>query len=341
MDGTGSGASPFPDDDSPRLTGIWYFILILFALLQLFFFLFCLFMVIYLSIRLKKRAWDSPAKRFSNILNVFISLTFLAFVIYNVCIVSRRDLVILIVFIFTTSTSLSHLSFLYLTTICVSLLLQILSPFLHEKVKQFIHKTRCAIFTEVVCHMLLPAIFIVLTTYTTADVIENSSLNIELGIFLILIVLFFPSLLIFAFGVVLMKFFRNQNIALSIIYMIIKLIFILLIYITFNIASIIIAINLEFIDLWLLIICFNVMMVLYFILSIIVVSLNYPIWCCKCCCRRSPDRTPLLPVNDTEGQQTNPASVLDHRNVPSSTAANFPYEMSDCRSDYEQLAWHI
>ena len=76
------------------------------------------------------------------------------------------------------------------------------------------------------------------------------------------------------------------------------------------------------------------------VLPISVASLNHPldIWCCKFCCRRSPGRAPLLPVNATEGQQTNPISVWDHRNVPSYTVTNLPHDMSDCRSDYEQLA---
>ena len=81
----------------------------------------------------------------------------------------------------------------------------------------------------------------------------------------------------------LMKIFKNHNIALSIICTIIKLVFILIIYITISIASIIIVLYLLYILIfinyyfWLIIICFNVEIVLYFILSILVVSLNHPI----------------------------------------------------------------
>ena len=305
-------------------------------------------MVIYLSIRHKKRAWDSPAKRFGNILNVFISLTFLAFAIYNVCIVPRVAIAYPIGLLFTPfsiSIFFSHLSFLYLTAICVSLLLQIVSPFLHEKLKQCAHKTHCAIFTEVVCHVLLPVFFVALTTlllYSIAK-FKSSPLLYKIEIVAISFVMFISSFLIFAFVFFLIKFFRNQNIALSIKYMIIKLIFILIIYITFNIASIFAVHYLfKFIDsfdvnvhyFWLIIFSFNVEMVLYFIFSMLVVSLNHPT---SCCCRRSPSRAPLLPINDTERHQTNPISVWDHRNVPSYTVTNLPYDMSDCRSDYEQL----
>ena len=132
------------------------------------------------------------------------------------------------------------------------------------------------------------------------------------------------------------RFLQNQNIVSSIKYMIIKLVFILIMYISFSIGAII-AFSLE-INVLGLAIYANVVVMLYLILSILVVSVNHLIWCCKCCFRRSPDHAPLLPVNDTEGQQTNPISVWDHRNVPSYTVTNLPYDMSDCRSDYEQLA---
>ena len=349
------------DEDS--LNRIWYFML-LFALMQLFFFLFCLFMVIYLSIRRKKRAWDSPAKRFGNILNVFISLTFLAasmnnFIIFisirpdciPYCILSELLDYSPVFFILTTvfiPFSFSHFSFLYLTAIFVSLLLQIVSPFLNERLKQCTRKTHCAIFTEVVCHILLPVLFIALTVLlviVTADLINDEGLIEEISLFFFvsfLLILFVSSLLIFAFVVFLIKFSRNQNIVLSIKYMIIKLIFILIIYISFSIASTIAIyfifknIFIEFNDHYIRFIFFycNAEMMIYFIFSILVVSLNHPI---SCRCRRSPDRAPLLPVNDTEGQQTNPISVWDHRNVPSYTVTNLPYDMSDCRSDYEQL----
>ena len=309
---------------------IWYFML-LFALMQLFFFLFCLFMVIYLSIRLKKRAWDSPAKRFGNILNVFISLTFLAFAIYNVCVVPRETDTYPILLPLLISISFSHLCFLYFIAICVSLLLQIVSPFFNEQLKQCTRKTHCAIFTEVVCHILLPVLFIALTTFIGGFNFESSLqliLLIVIELFLIPFVLFCSSFLMFAL-VALIKFFRNQNIALSNKYMITKLVSILIVYIACNIASVIILT--ENYSFWLIIYFLNVDMVLYFIFSILVVSLNHPI---RWCGRRSPVRAPLLPVNNTERQQTNPISVRDHRNVPSCTVTNLPYDMSDCRSNY-------
>ena len=76
-----------------------------------------------------------------------------------------------------------------------------------------------------------------------------------------------------------------------------------------------------------------------FVFVTIVTALTYPreVWCC--CYRRPANlnvRTPLL-INTTQEQQTNPVSVWDHRNDPSTTATVYQPEMTDCRSDYEQI----
>ena len=71
--------------------------------------------------------------------------------------------------------------------------------------------------------------------------------------------------------------------------------------------------------------------------TLFVVSLNFPlhvIWYYVCYLRNTPRHAPLLPINDTEGQQTNPLSVWDHSNVPSYTETNLSFEMSDGRSGY-------
>ena len=345
--------TPESEDSYPTAILVFKF----FAVIQFLFSLFSLSMVIFLSIRLKKKAWDSPAKRFGHNLNVIVSLAFLALGVYNINKFHST-------FLFLLATvyicfSFLHLFFLYLTAIFVSRLLQIVSPFLNERLKRWAHKPHCATFTEVVCHILLSVLFIGLTPVLfffieSVFYFKQFRLIVTIEIISIVVfVLFFSSCLIFASVFLMRRFSRNQNIASSIKYMIIKLVFILIMYISFSICTII-AIRLFFnfvirdilnftfdeTNPLKLAIYVNVVTALYLILSILVVALNHPldIWCCKCCCRRSPDRAPLLPVNDTEGQQTNPISVWDHRNVPSYTVTNLPYDMSDCRSDYEQLA---
>ena len=156
-----------------------------------------------------------------------------------------------------------------------------------------------------------------------------------------MIVFILASSFLFLAFIFLMRFFKyHNNKRKGLKYMIIKLFFLLIIFITFVITFVLVHFyhSLNFLSRLLLVI---LQWVLYFILSILVVSLNHPlhIWCCKCHLKRSPPSSvPMIPVNDTEGQQTNPISVWDHRNVPSYTVTNLPYDMSDCRSDYEQYA---
>ena len=289
--------------------------------------LFCLFMVIYLSVRLKKKAWDSPAKRFGHFFNVCFALTFLSFASDNFSI-AFNFMSFLICFI---SFPLFSVSFLYYTATYVALVLQILTPFLPERVKLCTHKIHCVTFSEITSHLviflLLLSCYVPLSHYTDAEYIIIGIYGIVLVLFLLL-----SFVLIFA-STFLIRFFKNHNINKNPLKILIIKVFFLLNCIAFIITSVIARELYTFSFLF-------IQMILYFILSVSVVSLNHPlgIWCCKCCCRRSPGCAPLLPVNDTEGQQTNPISVRDHRNVPSYTVTNLPYDMSDCRTDYEQLA---
>ena len=300
-----------------------------YAAIQFFLSLFCLFMVIYLSIRLKKRAWDSPAKRFGHFFNVSLALT--AFSTATIFFLSPG---LLLDILFVTSSSLSMACFLYFAAMYVALSLQVVTPFLPERLKVYAHKTHCVQFLEVTSHVLFlffAISFSVFFHYNSHFLIIYTT--IFAGACIILIVLSYCFLII-AF-VCLMKFFKyHHNKKKGVKYMMIKLLFFLIISITLVVTYVLAVV--DFWSLWVLMI----LLALYFVLSVSVVSLTHPldIWCCKCCCRRSPGRAPLLPVNDTEGQQTNPISVWDHRNVPSYTVTNLPYDMSDCRSDYEQLA---
>ena len=321
------------------------------AAIQFFLSLVGLFMVIYLSIQLKKRAWDSPSKRFGHFFNVSLALTALC----NVPILFNQYFSsgLLLHIVFVTSSSLSLSCFLYFTAVYVALSLQVVAPFLPERLKVYAHKTHCVQFLEITSHVLFLLVAISFSVFVYYNLhFLTFYTTIFAGTGIILIVLSY-SVLILAF-VFLMKFFKYQNNKKKgIKYMIIRLLFFLIIFITLVITFVLAVVNVDFSDFWSNV-AFNntdgtliIQMVLvilqfvyYFIFSISVVSLNHPldIWCCKWCCRRSPGRAPLLPVNDTEGQQTNPISVWDHRNVPSYTVTNLPYDMSDCRSDYEQLA---
>ena len=304
--------------------------LISYAVIHFLFFLFYLFIVIYISIRLKKRAWDSPAKRFANVFNVCFALVLL-YVPVNVIGV-HTDIVLFSSFFFSLGDSL------YFIAMYVALSLQIVTPFLPERLNLCAHKTHCVRLTEVTSHVLFLLLAIPYSVfhvhYYKLD-IPDRIIYVESGIFMIAFILSYSFLfLAFAF---LMKFFKyHNNKKKGVKHMIIKLlVFVIIFTIIYTIIIVLVIQTSESLFLSLLLIILQ--FVFYLILPISVVSLNHPldIWCCKCCF--SSSRIPLLPVNDTEGQQTNPLSV-DHRNVPSYTVPNIPYEMSDCRSDYEQLA---
>ena len=307
--------------------------LISYAVIHFLFFLFCLFMVIYLSIRLKKRAWDSPAKRFANIFNICFALVAL-FIAVNFIVV-HSDIVLFILFF------LSLANYLYFIAMYVALSLKVVTLFLSERLKLYAHKTHCVRFTEIASHVFFLLLAISYSVfhlnYFKLDFPDRIIYLIIMSIILIVFLLSY-SFLFLAF-VFLMKFFKYHNSKKKgVKYMIIKLLFLLIVFITYAIIVVLVIhfnLTLHFWSLLLVILhC-----VFYFILSILVVPLNHPldIWCCKCHFRRSPPSgVSMVPVNNTEGQQTNPISVWDHRNVPSCTPpVNLPYEMSDCRSDYE------
>ena len=311
------------------------FISLTLTVLQLFVSGFSLFFVIYLSIRLKKGAWDSSAKRFGQIFHVCFTLTFLLFaaVIFMFAFNSLAHPIIFVL-VSTIGLSLLHVSFLYFTAMYAALSVQLVAPFLPEKLKVCAQKTYCGTLTECILHLLFLLFLISSPVVLHIDpytwIIIMSAVSGSVSIIIIL----FSVILIFSFAF-LMKFFKNHNINKKPIkHMIIKLI-LLFICFTFIITSIILAFS--FLSLSLTIVLFFVLIVLFFILSISVVLLNHPldIWCCIYCFRKSPTCEPSLPINATERQlQTNPVSVWNHSNVPSYTVTNLPIEMSDCRSDY-------
>ena len=299
---------------------IWY------SVIQLLLSLFSLFIVIYLSIRLKTRAWDSPAKRFSHFFNLYFALATLCFAV-GLYEVPYNDILCF---------SLSLACFLYFTAMYVALLLQVVAPFPPERLKLYARKIHCATFSEVTTHVLLLILVISFSVffYYKSNILNLYTIYICMGIILFCFVYLS---LVFAF-VFLIKFLRShKNKGKSVKYMFLKLFLLFILCIPLVITYILAIHSIQF--LWFTF--FTILNLIFLcILPISVASLNHPldIWCCKFCCRRSAGRAPLLPVNDTEGQQTNPISVWDHRNVPSYTATNLPHDMSDCRSDYEELA---
>ena len=179
-----------------------------YAVIQFFLSLVGLFMVIYLSIRLKKRAWDSPAKRFGHFFNVSLALTALC----NVPIIFNQyfnflspELLDNIVFV--TAFPLGVACSQYFIAVYVALSLQVVTPFLPERLKVYAHKIHCVQFLEVTSHIL----FLFVAISFTVFLYYNLHLLLFFAIICagtgtILIILSY-SVLIIAF-VFLMKFFK-------------------------------------------------------------------------------------------------------------------------------------
>ena len=309
----------FPPVDSPG----WR---ISVAVLLLLLTLFHLFTVLYLSLLLKKRAWDSPAKRFGHSFNLYFAMTFLFFAIVFL----SASSITFLNFALTIVRYPVVVAFLNFTASLVALSLQLVAPFLPERVKkQCESRPHCVMYTEVIIHVLFLLLIILSVTFS----LVFKSCIFYSHILLLIVVCFsniisFLSLAMLVFTYI--KFFKNPNINRSIKYVILKLVFVIIIC-----TILLIVVNTYFMFLYLL---------SFFFLTLSVLSLNSPlhIWCYVCYLRRSQEsRVPLLPINDTEGQQTNPLSVWDHSNVPSYTETNLPFEMSDGRSRSDCISFSV
>ena len=290
------------------------------AVLLLFLSLFHLFTVLYLSLVLKKRAWDSPAKRFGCFFNLYIALTVLFF---TIVLFSTKSMYYINIAVMIVRYPII-VAFLNFAALLVALSLQLVAPFLPERVKkQCESRPRCVMSTEVVIQVLFLLIMILIPTFSWVFCYNYNHITLLIVVCFSTIISFLSfTMLIFTY----IKFFKNSNVNKSIKYVILKFAFVIIICILLIITVIYSK------DLFLY-------MLSFFFLTLSS-SLNSPlyIWCYICYLRRFQEsRVPLLPINDTERQQTNPLSVWDHTNVPSYTATNLPFDMSDCRSDYRSI----
>ena len=196
----------------------------------------------------------------------------------------------------------------------------------------------CVIFTEVVIHMLIIVSIIIMGTIPSVQYklhVPKKDYNIMcVGLILIVMVNLCISVSILFISLVILllffiKFLGNHSINKTIKNIILKLGFLFVISVLA--VTIFVLIFKPLISHPVAVFIFTIFFIL---LSVSVLILNYPLdtWCCMCF-RKSPLRVPLLPINNTEGQRTNPDSVWDHRNVPSYTATNYPNEMTDCETD--------
>ena len=125
-----------------------------------------LFTVFYLSLVLKKRAWDSPAKRFGHFFNVSLALYNLG----NLPIIFNQyfnflspELLNNIVFV--TAFPLGVTCLQYFIAVYVALSIQVVTPFFPERLKVYAHKTHCVQFLEITSHVLFLFVAISFTVF--------------------------------------------------------------------------------------------------------------------------------------------------------------------------------
>ena len=306
---------------------------------------------IYLSIRLRKRAWNSPTKRFTRSFEISFILLFLIIGILSLLLVVNDDADTLIVFVvYSLPIIIISSPIFFMSFAATALLFQVVFPWLPVRIKRFLESNKVKM-ARICLEILVPLSFTLYVCLNIAILFVYTNQNEEGDLLVINAVLYvlyastgtifvislflstFSFVCLILFSCILARSSMNNNTLLK-----------LLPFFGLTLTSCLVSLALVVF----FIVC-NDSFEGYAINSLfctIVIAINtliFPrdvIWCCfKCCWRRpvNPNvRTPLL-INTTQGQQTNPVSVWDHRNDPSTTATVYQPEMTDCRSDYEQI----
>ena len=309
---------------------------------------------IYLSIRLRKRAWNSPTKRFTRSFEISFILLFLIIGIFSlpprINDVYNNDVDTFYFIAYTLPVIFISSPIFFMSFAATALLFQVVFPWLPGRIKRFLESNKVKM-ARICLEILVPLSFTLYVclniamefVYTNQEedddyLVVNAVLYASTGtIFVISLFLnTFSFICLILFSCILARSNVNNNTLLKLLPF-------------FGLTLISCLVPLPLIVFFIVCSGFFVgpISVIYSLFcTIFVIAINtliYPrdvIWCCFKCCRRRPVntnvRTPLL-INTAEGQETNPVSVWDHRNDPSTTATVYQPEMTDCRSDYEQL----
>ena len=309
---------------------------------------------IYLSIRLRKRAWNSPTKRFTRSFEISFILLFLIIGIFSLPPVMNdvhnNDVDMFYLNVSTLPVIFISSSIFFMSFAATALLFQVVFPWLPGRIKRFLESNKVKM-ARICLEILVPLSFTLYVCLNIAIEFVYTNQNEDDDYLVVNAVLYASTGTIFAISLFLSTF------------SFVCLILFSCILARSNVNNNTLLKLLPFFGLTLTSCLVSLALVVFFIVcsdsfegpisvinslfcTIFVIAMNtliFPrdvIWCCFKCCRRrraTPNvRTPLL-INTTQGQETNPVSVWDHRNDPSTTATNYPPEMTDCRSDYEQL----
>ena len=305
----------------------------------------CISFVILLTVRVKKKLWDTAAKRFHLGLTICSILCFLSegslLLVYldpNYQLSNKWYIgySFVRIYLYTTYD-------LYLTASVVWLLLQTGAPILPTRLRYFL-SSRQLVVIEAVIQVLIPLLSLTNDIPLFMDYVAYHH-YLDMGCrslptlsFLVLCVVLGCCVLVLCFtsailGFFLVRFIKTTSTIRRTKKLILKLTFLCISTITLIVYDFLLYTSSTHPSP--IILGLQIVFILFVLVSLMI--LNYPsdTWCWTCF-KKSPSRLPLLPVNNTEGEETNPVSVWNHRCVPSHTTANYPPEMSDCRTDYEE-----
>ena len=290
-----------------------------------------------LLLGLRKEAWNTPLKRLSIFLCTFYGVVMLT----NASVDLYNDLLPEVwceVFVFVEGyTSLTI--FMYLNLIVALLLIQSGAPVipgnwkLKRKSKLHLWYT---FWPEIVCH---PLVHLLSLSVTSVEVFSDKNIckscegekyftsTVAVKYFLLAFTLIGLFINIILLGYFYIKFCRAPAITKRSKWLLLRLSAVFL-----SLVSVVVCYTLlYYIEIYYVrliveacVICSIITLVAMLTLLAFVYLPN--IQCCKSCCGRAPDPTPLLPNSSAE--DTNPPSVWNH-NVPSYTVYNPPPEMSD------------
>ena len=307
-----------------------------------------LLFLLYLSVRLRKRAWDSPSKRFSRELEICYVL------LYSICVgfwkqggADGTGLILIIVFFLSVN--------FLMTASATALVLKIVFPRLPERWKQLLQSktaTRWKVVFEIVAVVMIlfyNMCWIIMTVLFIESSVHFSVLKIVIFTYyflslLIIAVTFILNILCIIFWllyafVALLKSPKKTELKLFLLLAVIVLdcsislgSFLILSTTCFayNTCSGFVSVFVS-----------NTLCVSLFVVLVSVLTHSRDVfWCCDCCCStRAPDgrpphsTTPLLSGREVERQYTR---SLEGSHSGSTTSYN-PFEMSDCRPDYRPL----
>lgn len=265
--------------------------------------LFCLFIVLYLTLRLKKRAWHSSLKRLSHFFTLNFASTFLIYAVLNFSIhywcSDWQRIVALYIVPFPFAAS-----FLYFSASLVAQLLAMCTP---ERLKEpSLLKNICVIITEVTFHVLTFVIALIFCIanintfeyyykYTKHRIYEYAA---RLLVTILGFILYFLPFIFVSSSVILgccfVRSLRRNTVNQK---KVLKLIFLIIIsVIGVFVTALVVFDDAEHSGM------VTVFVLYYFFMSVSVTSLNYPLqtWYCKYSSRNSQGFEPVLTSTEDE-----------------------------------------